>query len=218
MSEKPIILVATGLFPPDIGGPATYSKILLEELPNRGFEVQILSFGVVRHYPKVIRHLSYLIRVWRQLATVERIYALDPVSVGWPVLLACFFRRRSYWLRVAGDYAWEQGAQRFGVETQLDEFSVSSQGYAWPVQILKKVQTLVAKRAERIIVPSHYLKKIVSNWGIAPEKITVIYNAFENEISQNESLSLIVDKKPILFSVGRLVPWKGFSTLITLMP
>ncbi|MEK7091904.1 MAG: glycosyltransferase family 4 protein, partial [Patescibacteria group bacterium] len=52
-------------------------------------------------------------------------------------------------------------------------------------------------------------------WGVQPEKITVIYNAFENEISQSH---LDLEQKPIIFSVGRLVPWKGFSTLIALMP
>lgn len=218
MSQPFKILIATGLFPPDIGGPATYAKILNEELPQRGFRVKILSFGEVRHLPKIIRHLAYALKVWRALPGVDLVYALDPVSVGLPVYLACLLRRRTYWLRVAGDYAWEQGIQRFGVEAMLDEFSLSPRNYAWPVRILKRIQTRVARGATQVITPSHYLKKIVSNWGIASTKIQVIYNAFENKILPLDSPRSINSENPTIISVGRLVPWKGFSTLIALVP
>ncbi|OJI07256.1 MAG: hypothetical protein COX02_01725 [Candidatus Vogelbacteria bacterium CG22_combo_CG10-13_8_21_14_all_37_9] len=218
MPKKPIILVATGLFPPEIGGPATYAKILLEELPAHGWEVKILNFSELKSYPKLIRHLMYFTRVWKTLPLVDQVYALDPVSVGLPVMLACFFRRRSYFLRVAGDYAWEQGQQRFGVETDLDRFSLESRNYSWPVRGFKKIQTIVAYRAKQVIVPSQYLKKIVSNWGLVPGKIKVIYNAFEIDNNQIKDLTIETDKKPIIFSVGRLVPWKGFATLISIVP
>ena len=46
------ILIATPLYPPDIGGPATYAKILEDELPKQGVTVSVVSFHVVRHLPK----------------------------------------------------------------------------------------------------------------------------------------------------------------------
>ena len=57
------LLITTGLFPPDIGGPATYSKILAEELSIRGVRVAVLSFGLVRKLPRFIRHLVYFFKV-----------------------------------------------------------------------------------------------------------------------------------------------------------
>jgi glycosyltransferase involved in cell wall biosynthesis len=97
----------------------------------------------------------------------------------------------------------------------LDEFSARSSGYVWQVQLLKKIQKLVAGRAEKIVVASHYLKRIIGNWGVSTDKIRVIYNAFAVP-----KIPTVVpaSQKPILVSVGRLVPWKGFSTLIDLMP
>lgn len=223
MSEKPVILIATGLFPPDIGGPATYSKILAEELPARGFEVKILSFGEVRKYPKIIRHFIYFLKIIKRGWSADIIYAQDPVSVGLPVMFASFCLGRSYWLKVVGDYAWEQGSQRAGVMEMLDIFSAKKTDDSFLVRILKSTQTLVAKRAKKIIVPSQYLKKIISNWGINSEKVKVIYNAFEGknlELNRDQSrlgLGLDLGDK-ILISVGRLVPWKGFLTLIAIMP
>ena len=37
------IAVATGIFPPESGGPATYTKLLLEELPWRGISVRFFT-------------------------------------------------------------------------------------------------------------------------------------------------------------------------------
>ena len=53
------ILIATGIYPPDIGGPATYSKLLKEELSKRGLKVDILTYGpagISRKIPKGLRH------------------------------------------------------------------------------------------------------------------------------------------------------------------
>ena len=223
MAFQDDILIATGLYSPDIGGPATYSKILNDELPKRGLSVKILSFGEVRHLPKLVRHLFYAWRVFRLIPKSQVIYAQDPVSVGLPVMVACFLRRRSYFLKVVGDYAWEQGSQRFGVTDLLDDFSVRN-NYAWLVKILKRIQLLVARRAKKIIVPSEYLKKIVGNWGVDQNKIQVIYNAFEPKdisLTKEEArrdLGLSSSEDKILISSGRLVPWKGFATLIEILP
>ncbi|HOG37382.1 MAG TPA: glycosyltransferase family 4 protein [Candidatus Paceibacterota bacterium] len=220
MSCKYDLLIATGLFPPDIGGPATYSKILSVELPKRGILVKVLSFGEVRHLPKLVRHLVYTWKVFRLAAKSEVIYAQDPVSVGLPVMVACALRCRPYFLKIVGDYAWEQGSQRFRVIDLLDVFSIRT-NYAWPVRVLKKIQLSVACRAKKVIVPSEYLKKIVSNWGTPLEKIQVIYNAFEapgilpGKVSLRQKLDF---NGPVITSVGRLVPWKGFPLLIDLIP
>ena len=43
------ILIATGLYPPETGGPATYSKLLEEELPMYGITVifcRLARYGI----------------------------------------------------------------------------------------------------------------------------------------------------------------------------
>ena len=214
------ILIATGIFPPDIGGPATYSKLLLQELPKRNFNVSLLSFSHFRDKcPKVISHFLYFLNILKLGRKTEIIYVQDPVSVGLPVALANIFLRKKMILKVVGDYAWEQGCQRFGVEDFLDSFSLKYKEYCLSVKILKKIQLFSARRAKNIIVPSNYLKKIVSNWGVNPDKIKVIYNAFDGincDFGKEElrrDLNLDFEDK-IIISSGRLVPWKGFNVLI----
>lgn len=220
--KKPTTLIATGLFPPQVGGPATYSKLLLERLPDRGFTVKIQSFGWVIAYPKGISHLIYFLKIFFGALQADIVYAQDPVSVGLPSLIAAKILRKRFFLKIVGDYAWEQGSQRSGITDLLDSFSTETEKYPFLVRALKKIQLLVANNADTIIVPSNYLKQIVTNWGIHdPAKIKVIYNAFNEPHIDGDKITL--RKKlnftgPIITSAGRLVPWKGFDTVISLMP
>ncbi len=216
------LLIATPLYPPDIGGPATYAKILSDELPKRGVETTVISFGDVRHFPKGIAHVFYAFKIFRALYGVDVALALDPVSVGLPLALMALLRGKKFIVRVAGDYAWEQGRQRFGVKMNLDEFAATHPDkFLAQVRALRAVQKFVASRAERIIVPSNYLKGIVAQWGVSSEKAVVVYNAFEDmptTASREELRRRFGWSGAVLFSAGRLVPWKGFGTLIGLMP
>lgn len=214
------ILIATGIFPPDIGGPATYSKLLSEELPKRGIEVKILSFSSVRHLPKIIRHIAYGIKLLACGRNVDIIFAQDPFSVGFPAALASKILRKKFLLKVVGDYAWEQHQQKNNaVFVTPDEFQ--SKKFDFITEIRRGVEKYVARSANKIIVPSQYLKKIVSMWGINPEKIFVIYNAVdfkEIKTSKEEARKILDISGRILISAGRLVPWKGFDSIIDIMP
>jgi len=224
------ILIATGIFPPDIGGPATYSKLLLEELPKRGFAVKIISYGesaandsikivkVSRKIPWGLRHLDYFWKVYCFGRESDIIFAQDAVSAGLPALLAAKILRKKFILKVVGDYAWEQGFLRFGVKDLPDDFQ--NKKYGFSVGLLRFIQRKVCKNADYIITPSFYLKKIVSGWNIEENKIKVIYNAVdipEINLSKEEARKKLIysgninDK--IIISIGRDVPWKGFTEL-----
>ncbi|MEK7662227.1 MAG: glycosyltransferase family 4 protein [Patescibacteria group bacterium] len=209
------ILIATGIYPPDIGGPATYSKILHDELPKHDISVSVLSFGEVRSMPKVIRHLAYLFLVLARGRDADLIFAQDPVSVGLPAFLAARILRVKFALKIVGDYAWEQGAARFGVTDLLDDFWASPGYHPIFVRLLQAVESFVARRADIIIVPSKYLKKIVGYWGVSRDKIYVIYNSFDGTVEKAKEET---KTEKIIVSAGRLVPWKGFVTLMAVMP
>ncbi len=212
-----MITVATGLYPPDIGGPATYVRMLEEELPAQGVDIRVVPFGAVRHLPKLIRHLSYLAALLRAAKGTKAIYALDSISVGLPACLASFILHKPFLVRLGGDYAWEQGTQRFGLRTNLDEYTKDPHKAPLKVRLLAALQSFVVKRARLVIAPSEYLKSIIVSWAVNSEKIHVIYSALHSlkvDISQTEAREELGYKGRVIVSSGRLVPWKGFDGLL----
>ncbi|OGZ45493.1 MAG: hypothetical protein A3C84_04870 [Candidatus Ryanbacteria bacterium RIFCSPHIGHO2_02_FULL_48_12] len=226
------IVIATGIYPPEIGGPATYTKTIAEHLSRRGHTITVVTYGggavpsstfrvvvVGRHIPKGVRHLCYFLEVLWYGMRADMIFAQDPVSAGLPACIAAIITRRRFVIRVAGDYAWEQGMGRFGVSDLLDDFLKKTYGVR--VEFLRKVERMVTQRAKIVIVPSVYLRSVVERWGVAPDRVRVVYNAIEvlpasvPKAVVREELKL---SGPVLLSAGRLVPWKGFALLIRLMP
>ncbi len=219
MKNKLKLLIATPLYFPEIGGPATYTKFLEENLPKDQFEIEVVRFGEVKHLPYIIRHIVFFWKVFFRAKKADIVYALDPLGVGLPAGFAAKLRGKRFFLRIAGDRAWETAQQKFGKTESLDTFSASKK-YEWPIRLLKFGQTRCAKMAEKIIVPSSYLQYVISNWGIKKEKINVVYNAFEPiEIPEGkEMLRQKFDMKGTVFmSAGRLVVWKGMTVIIRLM-
>ncbi len=207
------LVIATPLYPPEIGGPATYAKLLFEGLPEKGIEVELVKFSRVRHLPKLIRHYAYYCRVLKAARNADAVLALDPVSVGLPAMKAAQKARKPFVVKIVGDYAWEQGVQRFGVTQNLDEF-VKTERVPFPVRVLRRIQTRVARSATRVIVPSEYLKGIVMSWGIPAEKIEVIYNAVSVEHIGEIPNMIQRLPRPRVVTVARLVKWKGIDGLM----
>lgn len=222
------ILIVSGIFPPEIGGSATYAELMLRELPKKNFNVEVLTTGegsipgvhFVSAKGKLGRYMKFFWAVYTLAKKFDVIYAVDS-SFGAATIaaFAARLRRKTFIMRVTGDYAWEQGMQRFGVNELLDDFApfAEPRRYKFAVLYLARAERYAAKRAALIIAPSEYLRRIVETWGVAPEKIQVIFNAVdvpritETRKDIREKLGW---KGPVVVSAGRLVPWKGFTTLI----
>ncbi len=209
------LLIATGLYPPEIGGPATYTALLERELPKRGVEVAVLPFRKVRHWPPGIKHLLYFFRCFFMALKSDLVYAQDPVSVGLPAMLAAKITRRPFLIRVAGDYAWEQSVQRFAVKDTIDDFQ--NKKYGFRTELLRTVQKFVVDRADKVITPSVYFKNLVSRWTENSDKVITIYNGIQLESSSKKLVNPSTHQFKTILSAGRLVPWKGFDILIDTM-
>ncbi len=210
------VLIATPLYPPDIGGPATYTKFLERHLPLQGINFDVVSFHTVRSYPKIVRHILYGIKLLKKGRNADIIYALDPISVGVPACVVSRIVRKNFYLRVPGDYAWEQGQQRFGVTDTLDEYRKNSKKPIM-VKFLAWMQSCVARHAIKVIVPSDYMKAVVTEWGVDAQTITRIYSAL-NPVVLRETTQVLREKLGysgfVVTTSARLVPWKGIEGLM----
>ncbi len=199
------ILIATGVYPPESGGPATYTKLIEGRLPAFGFAVSVLPFGRVRHLPKVIRHTAYFFICLRMARSVDMVYALDTVSVGFPAALAAKVLGKKFVVRVPGDYAWEQARQRFGVTDELDMFQTKK--YGLRVGLLRRIQRFVVHGACAVVVPSVYMQKVVAGWGV--KNSFVVYSSID--LAADYTLPAHRPEGFLVVSSGRRVPWKGFD-------
>lgn len=224
------ILITTGIFPPDIGGSATYSKFMYESLDKDTFKARVLSYGnsmqkvsgsiyvVSGSLPKGLRHIIYFLKVIYLGFSSDIILSADPsFGAAWVAALANIVIRKKFIVRVTGDYAWEQGVQRYNVLDSMDDFQ--NKRYGFRVSLLRWSQKFALNQADLIIAPSEYLKKIVIGWGIDKNKISVIYNGIDiNKKSSKRTSDPDLAVEPVkIISAGRLVPWKGFSMLLDCM-
>ena len=207
------LVVATPLYPPEIGGPATDAAAIAAALAQKGNDVIVVPLSRTPHLPKGIRHLAYAYLLWKAARNARAIVAFDLVSIGVPAALVARFRGVPLIVRAPGDYAWEQGTQRFGVRDSIDAFQTKSYGIV--VEFLRSAQRFAVKSAVLVIAPSDYFKDLMSGWGIAPERLIRIYLGIN--FSDQVQLPQSVPAGNVIFSLGRFVPWKGFSMLIRLL-
>ena len=232
------IIIATGIFPPDIGGPATYSETIAEELTRRGFNIRVVTYADrSKNQEAGIKKQGY--GIVRISSGADVVYAQDLISAGLPALAATKLLRKKFALKIVGDYAWEQHAQRSTTSLKfpisnfqfpnIEEFQ--KEKYGLRTELLRFLERVVAGKADIIITPSAYLKRLVLGCGVSEKKVRVVYNAYHSEELQATSYPLTSSgsravsrdklqafKGDIIISVGRLVPWKGFGALIEIMP
>lgn len=218
------IFVASGIFHPEPGGPSTYLYRLLPALQARGHTVRVLTFGEgptqgypyplrrIPRYALPIRMLDYARAAWGESHRADVIFAN---SLGLPLIGV----RQPRVLKVVGDLAWERSVNRGWIAptTDVDQFQTQHQG--WRVEALKAQRAREVRRADRVLVPSEYLRRMVTGWGAAPDRVQVIYNALPDEPAPDCSpdqarVALGLAPGPLLLTAARLVPWKGIDHLL----
>lgn len=218
------VLIVTGIFPPDIGGPATYVPQIAEGLAQRGHAVTVVTLsdrldhddGV---YPfRVIRLPRRAFRPWRMGRTVLALLRLgrraDVLFVNGLALesvLANFVLRKPLVMKVVGDLAWERAAGQGWTADDFETFQ--KRRYGLRIELLKALRSWWTRRADRVIVPSSYLAQWVEGWGVPKDRLVLIYNAVEPRDGV-EPLPVPL-KTPIkAVTVGRLIPLKRVDGLL----
>ncbi len=208
------ILLVTPLYPPEIGGPATYARLLMQEIPKRGHSISLVKFSDVAGLPAGVRHIILFFKILSQARHVDVILAQDVFSVGIPAVCAARLLRKPILIRVPGDFAWEQARQRFGVTDSIEVFQTKK--YGWRVEFYKKVERWVVNHADRVMTPSNYFSDLISGW-MTHGKPNTVYNGIDVEaLSQYAKVTHAHDSFSIV-SAGRMVPWKGFQSLVDVL-
>ena len=216
------ILITVGIFPPDIGGPASFVPKIAKLLQENGFEVTIICLS----NEKIVDNESYkIIRILRNqnlmIRWIKTIFKMiyngrnaDTIFVnGLPMeaYIANLFLRKKLIRKVVGDWAWERGRNKGIIDDSFDEFQKNKHNLH--LEIAKFSRGWTATKADLVITPSVHLKNVVKNWGVSENNLKVIYNGtnIQSKITkkENEVLHFI--------TVGRLAPWKNIDKIIQAM-
>lgn len=216
------ILITVGIFPPDIGGPASFVPKIANLLVDSGHNVTVICLTEKKHLDnekfQIVRILRKQNLIIRWIKTILLIFKHGLTSNlifvnGLPMesYIANLVLRKKIYRKIVGDWAWERGMNRKLINESFDEFQNNKHGLH--LEIAKFSRGWTATKANMVITPSNHLKNIVRNWGVSNEKIKVIYNG--TIIDSTKKLNNKLTPANLKFiTVGRLAPWKNINIML----
>lgn len=218
------ILIVTGIFPPDAGGPATYVPEIADALSKRGYRIVVITLSDrfdhndLNYSFRIERIRRQMFKPWRWLYTVFRVIRWGRYSdllfvngLAIEAALANVILRKPFVLKVVGDLAWEKATNSGWVKDNFEIFQEKK--YATKVELLKTLRSWWTRRADKIIVPSRYLANRVAKWGVPSNKLAVIYNALE-PLNGIKPAKVPLETPVRAVIVGRLTAWKHVDKVI----
>src|SRR3989338_5729490 len=209
------IILATGIYPPDIGGPATYTKALAQELIDLKHEVSVITYSHHADHTdpwpvvRISKSGGPILRWWRYSRAIKKhgadadiVYAFSSVSCGIPLKISGV-RKPKKILRLGGDFLWERYTDRGGVLGLREWYrTIGHLQFAICHWVLKHFDHIVFSSAfQRDIYLDHY-------------KDLPAYSVIENALKGGGTV-LHEKHDPFRFLVlGRLVRFKNLPPLL----
>jgi len=178
------VLVVSGIWPPDVGGPASHAPEVAAFLHGRGHDVEVVTTAwaaparepypvrwVARRLPVGVRHLEGVRLVRAGGARADVIYTTGTFgrsSAG--ALLA----RVPYVVKLTSDPAFERARRRGLYRGTLEEFQQDAGGAR--AALLRRARDAELRRAAHVLCPSVYLRELALRWGLVPERVSVLPN------------------------------------------
>ncbi|MBX4206385.1 hypothetical protein KW784_01200 [Candidatus Parcubacteria bacterium] len=177
------ILIATGIYPPEIGGPAEYAKNLGDTWASQGHEVIVKIFGRFRKVPWGIRHIVFLLYILPAVAKADYILGLDSFSAGVVVVAAKLFGKKVIF-RTGGDALWESYVERTGDLVLLKDFYQKRIGKLSPKEKITFYLTRWALRNLAAIVWSTEWQKniFMKPYGLEKQRHFIVENYYGSKL------------------------------------
>lgn len=181
------ILIATGIYPPDIGGPAHYAKSLHDEFESLSHKVKVLSYRLEKKIPIGVRHFWFFIKIISSLKGVNFIVALDTFSVGLPAVFAGKLFHKKVIIRTGGDFLWESYVARTEEKIPLSEFYKKERNYSIKEKIIFKLTKSLLQNTHAIVFSTDWQRKIfIDAYKLKKEKTFIIENFYGQKQDSNK--------------------------------
>lgn len=178
------VLIVSGIWPPDVGGPASHAPELADFLRARGHDVEVVVTAdappaarpypvhwVDRASPRGARHARCVACVRARGIRADVVYATSMLGRA---ALGAGLAGRPLVAKLVADEAYER-ARRFGLFAgDLDDFQRFRGDVR--VRLLRAARNHSLRRADRLVCPSAYLASLAVSWGVPAERVEVLPN------------------------------------------
>jgi glycosyltransferase involved in cell wall biosynthesis len=192
------VLIVSGIWPPDVGGPASHAPDVAQFLRDRGHEVEVVTTAdappsarpypvraVPRQHRVGVRHYRGATLVLRRARNVDVVYTTGMFGRS---AVGSALARKPYVVKLTADPAFERSRRRGFVEGNVDEFQ--GRGGSPAVALLRFARDVELRHAAHVFTPSAYLRELALGWGVAPQRVSVLPNPSPvvGELGQRDEL------------------------------
>jgi glycosyltransferase involved in cell wall biosynthesis len=215
-------LIVSGIWPPDVGGPASHAPELAAFLERRGHGVEAVVTAeaapapeaypvrfVSRRLPVGVRHAAVAALVTRRARANDVVYATSMLGRA---SLGATAARRPLVVKLVADEAYERARRRGLFAGSLEEFQ-QFPGDA-RVRALRRARDTALARTRHVVCPSAYLAALAVAWGVPEERVTVLPNPSPEvpDLGPPEELRARLGVEgPTLVFAGRLTRQKALE-------
>lgn len=212
------ILLTSGIYPPDIGGPASYVPKLSRAFRSEGHQTTVVSLKprtpgeVNRDSNTFLVNRGFLpVRLLRTISQIVfRAISADRIFSNGLYLESAIAARITGTPSVAkivGDPLWERKRNNGKTAQSIVDFQTSRLTFL--DRSFRYIYRLAFDSFSVITTPSEELARVVQGWGV---KVQVIVIPNGVEIPDH----IPTEKKFDLVYVGRLVKWKNVDIIVEL--
>ena len=217
------VVIVSGIWPPDPGGPASHAPALADFLVARGHSVEVVTTAEAeparRPYPvrwasrrSRLRHVRAALLVGRAARRADVVYATSMIRRA---AIGSRLARRPLVVKLVSDEVFERAARESRYAGTLDEFQQEAGGAR--MRFLRATRNRALRSARHVFCPSAYLRDVALRWGLQPERVSVLPNPAPEVpvLPSREELraELGLDGNVVVFA-GRLGPQKAVGVLV----
>ena len=178
------VLVVSGIWPPDVGGPASHAPDVAAYLLHHGHGVHVLTTAdaqpareeypvtwLSRGIPKGALHVRTGLEIARLARSADVVYTTGMFgrSAGGAALA-----RTPYVIKLTADPAFERARRRGMVGGDVEQFQGAHVGPA--IRALRIARDAELRGAAHVFTPSAWLRELALRWGVDAARVTVLPN------------------------------------------
>ena len=178
------VLIVSGIWPPDVGGPASHAPEVAAFLRGGGHEVEVVTTAdrrptpeeyevhwIDRTTPIGLRHLATAVLIRKCAARSDVVYTTGMFGRSAAGASAA---RTPFVVKLTADHAYERSRRRGFFSGSLEEFQRGGGGHRSAV--LRALRNSELGRAAHVLCPSEYLRGLALGWGLEPDRVGVLPN------------------------------------------